>query len=89
MKVGTTAADSETVLTGVKASGTASVAPSGHTHSYGSSTTLTTSANSGTKVTAVTGISSTTTSSGNIKYIEDVTHTNASVSGTANVIKSE
>jgi hypothetical protein len=46
-----------TVLTGVKATGTASVAPHTHTHSYGSSTALTTSGNSGTAVKAVTGVS--------------------------------
>lgn len=46
---------SVTVVTGVAANGTASVAPSGHTHSYGSSTALTTGANSGTNFSAITG----------------------------------
>lgn len=43
-------------LTGVKATSTANVAPSGHTHSYGSSTALTTGNNSGSAVAAVTAI---------------------------------
>lgn len=42
------------VLTGVKASSTASVAPSGHTHSYGNTAALTTGTNSGIAVDAVT-----------------------------------
>lgn len=42
--------------TAVTADGTASVAPNGHTHSYGSSTALTTSANSGSAVAAVTEV---------------------------------
>lgn len=45
-----------TVLTGVKATSTANVAPSGHTHSYGGSTALTTTANSGTSIPAVTEV---------------------------------
>jgi hypothetical protein len=39
---------------------TASVAPSGHTHSYGSSTALTTGNNSGSAVAAVTSVAAST-----------------------------
>ena len=83
MKVSTTAADTETVLTGVKASGTANVAPSGHTHSYGSSTPLTTSANSGSAVAAITGLAGNTTEdTGDIEYLQDYTVSGGTVSGT-------
>ena len=78
------------VLTGVKATGTASVAPSGHTHSYGSSTALTSSANSGSAVAAITGLAANTTSAtGDITYLESATHTHtgASVKTTEDVIK--
>lgn len=78
------------VLTGVKATGTASVAPSGHTHSYGSSTALTSSANSGSAVAAITGLAANTTSAtGDITYLESATHTHtgASVKTTDDVIK--
>lgn len=46
--------------TAVAANGTASVAPNEHTHSYGSSTALTTSANSGSAVAAVTEVKAST-----------------------------
>ena len=46
--------------TAVTADGTASVAPNEHTHSYGSSTALTTSANSGNAVVAVTEVKTST-----------------------------
>ena len=79
------------MLTGVKASGTASVAPSGHTHSYGSSTALTTGNNSGSAVAAITGLAANTSAaSGDITYLESATHTHtgASVTETVNVVKS-
>lgn len=53
-------------------------APNSHTHSYGSSTALTTSANSGDAVAAITGLGATT-------YYLAHSHTAASASGTKNV----
>ena len=46
--------------TAVAANGTTSVSPNEHTHSYGSSTALTTTANSGTAVAAVTEVKAST-----------------------------
>lgn len=83
MKVGTTAADTTTVLTGVKVTSTSDVAPAGHTHSYGSSTALTTSANSGSAVTAITGLAANEEqATGDIKYLEDYEVSGGTVSGT-------
>lgn len=79
-------------VTAVAANGTASVAPSSHTHSYGSSTALTTGANSGSAVAAITGLTANTTSaSGDITYLESATHTHtgASVSETVEVVKAK
>lgn len=86
-----------TALTGVKATSTANVAPSGHTHSYGSSTALTTGNNSGSAVAAVTAINggsispttyyiahSHTGADSTTKYLHH-THTEASSSGTGTV----
>ena len=71
---------------------TANAAPHTHTHSYGDSTALTSTANSGTAVTAITGLTANTTkANGDITYLESATHshTGASVSGTASVYEKE
>ena len=71
-------------------SATVNVASTTHVHSYGSSTPLTTASNSGTGVTVMNGVSSTTTAgTGDITYLENVTHTDAAVTGTVDVIKAE
>lgn len=80
-----TAASTGTVTFTAASLGTAStadVAPAAHTHGYGSSTALTTGANSGTAITALTGVkvtaqptitltANTSTATGRIKYVED------------------
>jgi hypothetical protein len=83
MKIETTNADTKTVLTGVKATSTAEVAPNAHTHSYGSSTALPTSANSGSAVAAVTGLTvNEEQTTGDIKYLENYAVSGGTVSGT-------
>ena len=83
MKIETTDADTKTVLTGVKATSTADAAPAGHTHSYGSSTALTTSANSGSAVAAITNLTANgEQATGDIKYLEDYAVSGGTVSGT-------
>lgn len=78
--------------TGASLSGTTtdSVAPSGHTHSYGSSAALTTTANNGSAVDAITDLTvNSTASAGDIAYIESATHTHsgASVKSSETVVK--
>lgn len=87
--VGFTAASLGTASTGtvgftpasLGTASTSSAAPHTHTHSYGSSTALTTGANSGTAITALTGVkvtaqptisltAGTSTTTGSIKYVE-------------------
>ena len=62
---------------------TSSVAPNEHTHSYGSSTALTTSANSGSAVAAITGLASNTSSAtGDITFLEAYSVSGGTASGT-------
>jgi hypothetical protein len=75
---GTTGANSGTAVaaaTAVKVSSTSSVAPGGHTHTYD-------------KATGVTLTANTEAASGRLTYVESVTHTKPSLSGTTTFIKS-
>lgn len=89
---GVAANGTATAVTGVSTSKlvTTTVAPNSHTHSYGSSTALTTTANSGSAVSAITGLAANTTAAtGDITYLESATHshTGASVKSTETVVK--
>lgn len=78
-----------TVLTGVKASGTATVAPNEHTHTF--SDDATTAATTASPVTVITDLTANTTpATGDIAYLESATHTHtgASVKTTDTVLKS-
>jgi hypothetical protein len=62
---------------------TKNVAPNAHTHSYGSSTALATSANSGSAVAAITGLTvNEEQATGDIKYLENYAVSGGTVSGT-------
>ena len=70
-------------------SGTTTVASHTHTHSFDAGT-ITSTQNSGTAVSVVTSLSAATAvATGDITYLENVTHTNAAVSSTVDVIKAE
>lgn len=78
-----------TVLTGVKASGTATVAPNEHTHTFSDNATAV--ATTASPVTVITDLTANTTAAtGDIAYLESATHTHtgASVKATDTVLKS-
>lgn len=78
-----------TVLTGVKALGTVTVAPNEHTHTYSATSTSSPTGQAST-LAAITGLTvNTTKADGDITYLESATHshTGASVKTTEDVIK--